>query len=31
MSMLMVIPMIIMFFVAQKQMIRGVILTGIKA
>jgi len=29
--MLMVIPMIIMFFVAQKQMIRGVILTGIKA
>jgi len=31
MSMLMVIPMIVMFFVAQKQMIRGVILSGIKA
>jgi len=31
MALLMVIPMIIMFFVAQKQMIRGVILTGIKA
>jgi multiple sugar transport system permease protein len=31
MSMLMVIPMIIVFFFAQKQMIRGVILSGIKA
>jgi multiple sugar transport system permease protein len=30
-SFLMVIPMIIVFFVAQKQMIRGVILSGIKA
>lgn len=30
MSFLMVIPMIITFFVAQKQMIRGVILSGIK-
>jgi multiple sugar transport system permease protein len=30
MSFLMVIPMIIVFFVAQRQMIRGVILTGIK-
>jgi multiple sugar transport system permease protein len=31
MSFLMVIPMIIIFFMAQKQMIRGVILSGIKA
>ncbi len=30
MSMLMVIPMIVVFFFAQKQMIRGVVLTGIK-
>ena len=30
MSFLMVIPMVIMFFLAQKQMIRGVILSGIK-
>jgi multiple sugar transport system permease protein len=29
-SMLMVIPMIIVFFVAQKQMIRGVVMSGIK-
>ena len=31
MSFLMVIPMIIVFFIAQKQMIRGVILSGLKA
>ena len=31
MSFLMVVPMIIIFFLAQKQMIRGVILSGIKA
>lgn len=31
MSFLMVVPMIIVFFIAQKQMIRGVILSGIKA
>jgi multiple sugar transport system permease protein len=31
MSFLMVIPMIIIFFFAQKQMIRGVVLSGIKA
>jgi multiple sugar transport system permease protein len=31
MSFLMVLPMIIIFFLAQKQMIRGVILSGIKA
>lgn len=30
MSMLMVVPMIIVFFVAQRQMIRGVIMSGIK-
>jgi multiple sugar transport system permease protein len=31
MSFLMVVPMIIIFFFAQKQMIRGVVLSGIKA
>jgi multiple sugar transport system permease protein len=31
MSMLMVVPMIIVFFFAQRQMIRGVIMSGIKA
>jgi multiple sugar transport system permease protein len=31
MSFLMVVPMIIVFFFAQKQMIRGVVLSGIKA
>lgn len=31
MSFLMVIPMVIVFFLAQKQMIRGVVMSGIKA
>jgi ABC-type glycerol-3-phosphate transport system permease component len=30
-STMMVVPMIVVFFFAQKQMIRGVVLSGIKA
>ncbi len=31
MALLLIIPMVIIFFFAQKQMIQGVVMTGIKA